>query len=743
MLEARAISACHRSVIIIAACQTACLPATAQAQELLKSMLLKKFQFATLNFMFLVAAITAAGFTGQERVCQAGKPDLRPAGAPDDVSPKPGPGRMFVTGRVLDPLGKPVPDASVMVYARSIAFQMAAAPERRYSQELGRGASDSSGRFRIDLPRVSSSRHDEFGAVALAPGFGIGWVDALDPDAEQPTADITLRPEQVIHGRLFDLQCQPARDVKLSVTAVRKFVPNARNSLRENFEGPAFWWTHPDDLAGWPSPAITGAEGGFTLHGVGPGLRIFLSVIDPRFNGQVADINTETAAATKPLTFALQPVRTIIGQVTYADTGKPVPHARVLATGFDQFHAGVGARPIVTSADAEGRFRAHTGSGARGVLTVFPPDGHPYLSSIKAIDWPKGAVTYSADLAVPRAMMLRGKVTEHGSGRPVADAIVGFSLHRTANDDAFARASGPAQTAADGSFTLAVPARRGSLITRAFGDEYVLQAFDSGLIFNGQPGGRRVYAHAFVAVDPKSGSASEGVNDGQIALRRGVAVKGTVLGPDGQPVPDAWMLSRIHLTRNAPLFQIWTGDQHGIARYGQFELHGLDTDSDVPVCFFEPRRKLGATIRFSGKSAGGKPIAVKLEPCATASANLVGADGKPRAEFTSRALISMIVTPGEFIEVMPRKEGTLLADENLVTSIDPINYPKDPATDAQGRIVFPSLIPGATYRIVDRTRNPNGPQLRKEFSVKAGETLDLGDIVIGTPKLRDPKICST
>ena len=49
--------------------------------------------------------------------------------------------------------------------------------------------------------------------------------------------------------------------------------------------------------------------------------------------------------------------------------------------------------------------------------------------------------------------------------------------------------------------------------------------------------------------------------------------------------------------------------------------------------------------------------------------------------------------------------------------------------------MFPALIPGATYRIVDQTtaRNPNGPQLRKEFTVKPGETLDLGDILIEKP----------
>ena len=80
----------------------------------------------------------------------------------------------------------------------------------------------------------------------------------------------------------------------------------------------------------------------------------------------------------------------------------------------------MGPRPIVTAADAEGRFRANPGSGAEGSVTAYPPDGQPYLANSKSIEWPKGAITHSADLALPRGVMMRGKVAEHGSGRPVA-----------------------------------------------------------------------------------------------------------------------------------------------------------------------------------------------------------------------------------------------------------------------------------------------------------------------------------
>ena len=166
---------------------------------------------------------------------------------------------------------------------------------------------------------------------------------------------------------------------------------------------------------------------------------------------------------------------------------------------------------------------------------------------------------------------------------------------------------------------------------------------------------------------------------------------------------------------------------------GRFEVHGLDPDAKVPVYFLDPHHKLGATVSFSGKSAVGGPVTVRLQPCGTAKARLVDASGKPIAGYRGSALISMVVTPGPDPVRQQKNETRLLGDVASLAAIDSINYKDGPVSDAQGQIIFPALVPGAIYR---RTpRGTKGTPLSDEFTVKPGETLDLDDIVIEKPNL--------
>src|SRR5207247_2072202 len=162
----------------------------------------------------------------------------------------------------------------------------------------------------------------------------------------------------------------------------------------------------------------------------------------------------------------------------------------------------------------------------------------PYLVAEKEGEWPKGALEQSVDLALPRGVVVRGKVVEEGTGRPVAGAVVRIAPYRS-----------PQQIAG------------GSCVVAASGSDGTYR----------------------VAAPPRGGWKSVGV---------------------------------------AP-----TGGGRGQVRDGRFTLHGLDADVEVPAFFLEPERKLGATVRFSGRSGSGEPVTVRLESCGTARARLVDPEG--------------------------------------------------------------------------------------------------------------------
>ncbi len=200
-------------------------------------------------------------------------------------------------------------------------------------------------------------------------------------------------------------------------------------------------------------------------------------------------------------------------------------------------------------------------------------------------------------------------------------------------------------------------------------DDYVLREFggdgDGALIESG-PGHRRFYAHAYRAVDLKPDGPDQEID---IALRRGATIRGRVVGPDGRPVPDAWVFSRIILRTPAmggwkSFYVLPTGRGRGQVRDGRFALHGLDADVEVPVFFLEPERKLGATARFSGRSASGGPVTVRLEPCGTARCRLVDPEGKPLDRYPAASVMTMIVTPGSLHRRKPAKDDPLFANES-------------------------------------------------------------------------------
>jgi hypothetical protein len=282
-------------------------------------------------------------------------------------------------------------------------------------------------------------------------------------------------------------------------------------------------------------------------------------------------------------------------------------------------------------------------------------------------------------------------------------------------------------------FQVVVPPGKGYLLILGPTADYVAKEIGSRVLhWNGQPGGSRQYAHDIIAYDVKS-SESPKIS---VVLRPGTTVRGQVVGPEGQTVDDALMISRLQIdSENLN----WLGNRFIHARGGRFELHGLDPTKSTPMYFFDADHEWGATVDLSGSQAG-KDLTIRLQPCGQAKVRFVGPGGKPATKLSMFPSFELVVTPGPHPNTGdPMKKAQLAADLAFMANVDPQHYSNQngPSTDAEGRITLPALIPGALYRISDySTMNVEnkGVQVRKDFTVAPRQVLDLGNILIEKPQ---------
>jgi beta-lactamase regulating signal transducer with metallopeptidase domain/5-hydroxyisourate hydrolase-like protein (transthyretin family) len=657
---------------------------------------------------------------------------VKPSTAAQSSADANAPDLTTVRGRVFGPNDKPAAGAHVAAIGTSNRRHRGG--ELDYDDDvLSQTTTDADGRFDLALDGVSSKSHKRVFLIARADGTGLAWRE-LDPDAGDVEASFELQAEAPIRGRLVDIEGQPADGVRLSVTAV---VLAANEVWDPDGVGYRVFNTPP---AAWPQPMPTGDDGGFAIHGVPPGHGVLIAIeASERFAPQELSLNTgrpeqrsENDGTYRSLVknlqpgeeavLALAPAQIFEGVVRYEDTGQPAPHARLTIWASQQEFGG-SMSSVPGKADAEGRYRIIPKPGIRFGLKAYPPDGAPYLTRTSPeVDWDDGAKTREVDISLPRGVMVRGKIMESNSDTPMAGATVQYEPEEANNphyaDDILTGWQGIELSNERGEFEIVVLPGPGRLLVHGPNDDFVIRETSSRERLRGRPGGRRNYAHAIERIDPDVGSEPVEV---KIELQRSAKITGQLVDETGSPVEEAILISQLNIW---PTDLEWRGDASKQVTGGRFELTGMKPQQECTVYFLDAKRRLGAKANLVAD--GTSPIIV-LKPCGRAAARFVDEEGQPRQDI--RPTIHMVVTPGPHkLDREAADRGELAADSDFVVNIDRANYLPAHATDRDGRLVYPALIPGAAYQFI---RYDDGkPSIVKEFSVEPGQEIDLGEIVL-------------
>ncbi|HJZ93179.1 MAG TPA: hypothetical protein VKE40_20040, partial [Gemmataceae bacterium] len=379
--------------------------------------------------------------------------------------------------------------------------------------------------------------------------------------------------------------------------------------------------------------------------------------------------------------------------------------------------------------DGQGRYRLRPFPGSRVTVSVHPHAGEPYPDLVQEIEWPKASARLEADMSVPRGLLIQGKVQDSKSGRSVPGAVVHYNwadYFRQIRGRSGARLEPrDARSGPDGTFAVAVPPGLGHLLVKATEPDYIHAEITYGELDGGRPGGHSWFPDAFVPFRLK---ATDEPPEVTVKLRRGVSVRGRVVGSDGRPVPSAMLFSKSYIPASyyPKHFEV---EGHNLpVRNGRFELPGCEPDSKVAVWIYDPERKEGAVVEVP--TGGGVEPEVRLAPCVSARVRFVDSDGLPIPK-PSMTNFTLVLRDG-LDRNKSREKGTPAALEISPYRIHGRTFELTQA--GGGYLVFPRLIPGALYAIqASQRRGPSDPwdwSERVTFTAPPAGTIELDPIRI-------------
>lgn len=663
--------------------------------------------------------------------------------APDEET------KRTVRGRVVTPDGKPASGAKLYL--------------GNYSDLISEvGATDSDGRFAVDVPQPAKRSEKVTWLLARVPGFGVDFI-ALNDRTPNSEVELQLPVDRPIRGRVIDLQGKPVAGATIRLNTLRVYGADTVEPFlagllkRPNFRSPGAklmkgisggtrkLLTATTDKDGRFELAGAGAERLVTLEIAGPGIARAEAYVITRNGFDPNPYNAATLAlrpkdAPEQLSWDFNPLllgpdptviaqteKPIRGVVTVVDSEKPRAAVRVRIDQDD----GTQLNFAEATTDRDGRYEIHGAFKAPSyTLTVeSDPATGMVRRSVTVPDSP-GYETVVVDIKTARGVIITGLVTDQATGKPMPGRVeVGLLFDNPhARKPEYASLGGNRieYTGLDGMFRIvAIPGRvllmaqpNSSLLPGGFlkslgyrrpiadprYPDYFLSNESISLGYHTSENGYALVQGNWCKVLDIEPGVAEVRQD--VALERASTILLEIQDGAGRPVAG---------TRVAGL----TAGRFISAlrcESAEVEVYGVKEEGKPRlVTFFDPRSKLTATVTLKGDEK--QPVVVTLGPPGILKGRLLNQDGTPAPGVT---LTANYKHNQEVFKAAQEPDGCTI-------------------TDKDGRFQFDRMILGQKYTLWYSEQSKQGmfrmPSRslanRREFGpAKAGETTDLGDLTL-------------
>lgn len=542
-----------------------------------------------------------------------------------------------VTGTVKDAAGQPVAGARVFILV--ISDRRAESFEAPH-QEVQTAAD---GAFSLESP-VEPAQVSYFDALAYKPGLA---VDFYSGSSIRPL-QFVLKPLAPVTGTVLDPNGKPLSGVRVSISSVYERGEEVHKHAQV-----------PQELQDLLA-VETDAQGQYTLQAVAGDVRPTIAVRAPGYAEVSYTFNTVVAP------IRLQKSGTLQGQLTCADPAVKLEGYSVRTytdiRGLNPESYG-GAQALATT-DANGRFTIPEIHPGECSISVMAPaeSAHGVRSTTAQVG--SGKVTEVA-LAVEKLAPVKGRVIAEDTGQAIADVRIYAG-----------ESSG--KTGADGTFNLQCLPGKASL-----------HAYDPA----------RVYLQTDYRTPKTFTVVPEGLDIGDIALKRGRELTVLVVDEAGQPVPGAKI--RYQLSSGGDMPPPSLNDRIQTDDQGAHTFKGLSAETAVLSAIKDDLASEVAQVQVD-KQQG--PLKLVLRPGLIASMTVVlrYEDGQPATD----ARVELYERSAQY--------GTTRSA---------------PAPDAEGRVTATALTPGDGYSF--KISAPGcWPLDTPDWPAVAGELHDCGVITL-------------